>query len=158
MSSRTVWLLGPVYAGSVQQILIWGTNYVLYRLTWIAVVDDCRANTIIVNFIEVSSFRELCCGYPMCVQKYVCRDVLRMHEQTKILKIRKVPAGEITISQSVLRLLHGDLMMYRSFLSIDWYLCIEYFVYRDYLGSTYIVLDKVFYRACSGGTVQSIQK
>ena len=54
-----------------------------------------------------------------------------MYEQTKILKIRKVPAGEITISQSVLRLLHGDLMMYRSFLSIDWYLCIEYFVHRD---------------------------
>lgn len=38
-----------------------------------------------------------------------------MYEQTKILKIRKVLAGELTIIQSVLCFLHGDLMMYRSF-------------------------------------------
>ena len=65
-----------------------------------------------------------------------------MHEQTKILKIRKVPAGEITItSQSVLRLLHGDLMVYRSFCQLIgiYVRSIEYFVYRDYLGTKYFI-------------------
>ena len=51
-----------------------------------------------------STFAGVCTPYGVC-----------MYEQTKILKIRKVLAGELTIIQSVLCFLHGDLMMYRSF-------------------------------------------